>query len=322
MTDSILNKITSLFKDRQNETRLMGRDIRVSFEYFPPKTAEAEEKLWETIDHLSPLSPSFMTVTYGAGGSTRDKTLAIATEMQIRTGLPIASHLTCVAASRDEIHAVARNLWDNNVRHIVALRGDMPGGGVYVPHPSGYAYTSDLVEGLKKLAKFEVSVAAYPEKHPDAPSLDIDIDNLRKKLDAGADRAITQFFFEPHTYLQFLDKVRAKNIHNPIVPGILPIGSFSQVKKFAAQCGTHIPKHIAESFDGLDNDPKTSRMVGGIIAVEQCRVLYAMGIRDFHFYTMNKSDLVYGICHMLGIRPPQTTTHSGGVFSNPARANK
>lgn len=290
-----------------------GKDLCVSFEFFPPKTDEAEKALWIAAGKLATVRPDFMTVTYGAGGSTREKTHAIARQMQQQTGVDIGAHLTCVAASRAEIDAIADAYWNDGIKHIIALRGDMPGGGPYVPHPEGYPYTSFLVEGLKKRHDFRISVAAYPEKHPDAASLDADIDALQKKIDAGADRAITQFFFDPHVYLRFLEKVRARGIAQPVVPGILPIGNFSQAVKFARQCGAHIPDDIHQAFAGLDDDPETRKLVAAITAVEQCRVLYAQGIRHFHFYTLNKADLVYTICHMLGKRPPESAVSAASL---------
>jgi methylenetetrahydrofolate reductase (NADPH) len=277
--------------------------IRVSFEFFPPKTIEAEQNLWPAAQKLASLQPGFMTVTYGAGGSTRAKTQFTAKAIQDLTGIPMAAHLTCVAASKGEVNTVADALWQDGIRHLIALRGDMPGGGAYVPHADGYQYTSDLVAGLKRLHNFEISVAAYPEKHPDAPDLNTDLQALKRKLDAGADRAITQFFFEPATYMRFLEQARAIGITQPIVPGILPINSFSQVQKFAAQCGARIPDSIAENFAGLDDDAEVRKLIAAVTAAEQCQVLAGMGVRHFHFYTLNRADLVYAVCHLLGLRP-------------------
>lgn len=277
--------------------------IRVSFEFFPPKTIEAEQSLWPTAQKLASLRPGFMTVTYGAGGSTRAKTQFTAKAIQDLTGVPMAAHLTLVAASKGEVNTVADALWQDGIRHLIALRGDMPGGGPYVPHTDGYQYTSDLVAGLKRLHNFEISVAAYPEKHPDAPDLRSDLDALKRKLDAGADRAITQFFFEPATYMRFLEQARATGITQPIVPGILPINSFAQVQKFAAQCGAHIPDSISQNFAGLDDDAEVRKLIAAVTAAEQCQVLAGMGVRHFHFYTLNRADLVYAVCHLLGLRP-------------------
>lgn len=287
--------------------------LQVSFEFFPPKTPESDAALSDVSSKLATLQPKFMTVTYGAGGTTRAKTHETAVAMQRATGIPIAAHLTCVGAAKSEIDAVADAFWKDGIRHIIALRGDMPGGAPYVPHPEGYPYTSFLIEGLKKLHNFEISVAAYPEKHPDATSLDADIDALKKKIDAGADRAISQFFFEPVTFLRFVEKARARGITQPIVPGILPIHNFSQVVKFAAQCGTKIPDHLYNTFKALDQDPETRKLVSAITAAEQCKVLHAMGVRHFHFYTLNKADLVYAVCHMLGMRAGQTASDTDQV---------
>lgn len=282
--------------------------IAVSFEYFPPKTIEAEQNLWPVAQKLASLEPKFMTVTYGAGGSTRAKTQFTAKAIQDLTAIPMAAHLTCVAASKGEVNTVADALWQDGIRHIVALRGDMPGGGTYVPHPDGYQYTSDLVAGLKRLRPFEISVAAYPEKHPDAPDLHSDLIALRRKLDAGAERAITQFFFAPTTYMRFLDEAAKAGITQPIIPGILPIHSFAQVQKFAALCGASIPDAVAADFQGLEEDSEVRKMIAAVTAAEQCRVLAGMGVRHFHFYTLNRADLVYAVCHLLGLRPKDLRT--------------
>ncbi|HYL33354.1 MAG TPA: methylenetetrahydrofolate reductase [NAD(P)H] [Stellaceae bacterium] len=278
---------------------------RVSFEFFPPKTEEMEEKLWQTVKRVEPLAPRFVSVTYGAGGSTRARTHATVLRIRTDTALEPAAHLTCIGAPRDAIDAVGRLYWDSGIRHVVALRGDPPAGeGSYKPHPGGYAFAADLVAGLKRIAPFEISVAAYPETHPEAKSPEADLDNLKRKIDAGADRAITQFFFEVDVYLRFVDRARAHGIGVPIVPGILPVTNFAQVKKFAAVCGAAIPDWMPPMFDGLDADPDTRRLVAASIAAEQCRRLQAHGVDDFHFYTLNRADLIVAICHMIGVRGP------------------
>src|SRR6185437_14599974 len=278
---------------------------RVSFEFFPPKTEEMEEKLWHTVKRVEPLAPRFVSVTYGAGGSTRARTHATVLRIRTDTALEPAAHLTCIGAPRDAIDAVGRLYWDSGIRHVVALRGDPPAGeGSYKPHPGGYGYAADLVAGLKRIAPFEISVAAYPETHPEAKSPEADLDNLKRKIDAGADRAITQFFFEVDVYLRFVDRARARGIGVPIVPGILPVSNFGQVKKFAAVCGAAIPDWMPPMFDGLDADPDTRRLVAASIAAEQCRRLQAHGVDDFHFYTLNRADLIVAICHMIGVRGP------------------
>jgi len=276
---------------------------RVSFEFFPPKTAEMEARLWEVVKRLEPLSPHFVSVTYGAGGSTRERTHATVRRIREQTTLEPAAHLTCVAATRDEIDAVANEYWRAGIRHIVALRGDPPGGAArYDPHPGGYAYAADLVAGLRKVADFEISVAAYPETHPEAQSASHDIDVLKRKIDAGATRAITQYFFDTDLFLRFRDRVAAAGITVPIVPGILPVTNFAQVKKFSAACGASIPDWMASHFDGLDDDPDTRRLVATSLAAEQCRRLHANGVHEFHFYTLNRADLIVAICHLLGVR--------------------
>ena len=279
-------------------------DIAVSFEFFPPKSEKMNAQLWDAVTTLAPLNPSFVSVTYGAGGSTRERTHATVARIVSEAGLPAAAHLTCVDASRDEIGEVARAYWDAGVRHIVALRGDPadPSGG-FVPHPDGYAGAADLVAGLRTIAPFEISVAAYPETHPEAASADSDIDNLKRKLDAGARRAITQFFFSPEAFFRFRDKLAAAGIDAPLVPGILPVSNVAQARKFAAQCGAEIPAWMDALFEGLDDHPQTRQLVSATIAAELCRRLYAGGVRDIHFYTLNRAELAYAICHMLGIRP-------------------
>jgi methylenetetrahydrofolate reductase (NADPH) len=280
---------------------------RVSFEFFPPKTAEMEERLWAAIKRLEPLRPRFVSVTYGAGGSTRERTHATVHRIRQETPLEPAAHLTCVAATREEIDRVAHDYWAAGVRHIVALRGDPPGGiGTgYAPHGDGYAYAADLVAGLRKVADFEISVAAYPETHPTARSPGHDLDNLKAKLDAGANRAITQFFFDVDVFLRFRDRVAAAGIDVPIVPGILPVTNFAQLKRMAAACGASIPAWMGGHFDGLDDDPDTRRLVAASLAAEQCRRLHAAGVHEFHFYTLNRADLIVAICHLLGVRAPR-----------------
>ena len=281
------------------------RRLRVSFEFFPPKTAEMEQSLWESIRRLAPLKPNFVSVTYGAGGSTRERTHTTVKRILAETLLTPAAHLTCVAATRADIDAVIEAYAQAGVRHIVALRGD-PVGGVgerYAPHPGGYRNAADLVAGIKRIADLEVSVSAYPEKHPDSPSIAADIDMLKAKVDAGATRAMTQFFFENSLYFRYLDRVRAAGIDIPIVPGILPVQNFKQTKNFAARTGASIPAWLAERFDGLDDDPATRKLIAAAVAAEQVIDLVDHGVTDFHFYTMNRADLVYAVCHLLGLRP-------------------
>jgi methylenetetrahydrofolate reductase (NADPH) len=279
--------------------------VRVSFEFFPPKTEEMERNLWEAVERLAPLTPNFVSVTYGAGGSTRERTHTTVRRILKETALTPAAHLTCVAATRTEIDSVIRAYWDSGVRHIVALRGD-PTGGVgdkYAPHPGGYATSAELVGGIKRAGDIEVSVSAYPEKHPDSPDVEADIDMLKRKIDAGATRAITQFFFENDLYFRYLDRVRARGIGIPIVPGILPVQNFKQTVNFAARCGASVPRWLAERFDGLDDDVATRKLIAAAVAAEQVLDLVERGVTDFHFYTMNRADLVYAVCHLLGLRP-------------------
>jgi methylenetetrahydrofolate reductase (NADPH) len=279
--------------------------IRVSFEFFPPKTAEMEKTLWEAIARLAPLRPNFVSVTYGAGGSTRERTHATVKRIIAETMLTPAAHLTCVAATRPEVDAVIEAYAQAGVRHIVALRGD-PIGGVgqrFAPHPGGYRNAADLVGGIKRIADIEVSVSAYPEKHPDSADVTADIDMLKAKVDAGASRAITQFFFENSLYFRYLDRVRRSGIDIPIVPGILPVQNFTQTKNFAARTGASVPDWLAHRFDGLDNDPTTRKLIAAAVAAEQVLDLVDQGVTDFHFYTMNRAELVYAICHLLGLRP-------------------
>ncbi len=282
----------------------MPGDAEISFEFFPPKTEKMEQTLWASIEALAPLAPRFVSVTYGAGGSTRERTHSTVERIVRETAIPAAAHLTCVDATREEIDAVARAYWDAGVRHIVALRGDMPdAGGPFRPHPDGYDGAVALVEGLKAIAPFEISVAAYPESHPDSPSRAADIDNLKRKIDAGASRAITQFFFEPETFFRFRDDAAAAGISAEIVPGIMPVMNFASVKRMSAMCGTAVPGWLADLFDGLDDHPEARQLVAATVAAEMCRRLYAGGVRQFHFYTLNRAELVYAICHILGKRP-------------------
>ena len=279
--------------------------IRVSFEFFPPKTAEMEKTLWDAIARLAPLQPNFVSVTYGAGGSTRERTHATVKRIIAETMLTPAAHLTCVAANRPEIDAVIEAYAQAGVRHIVALRGD-PIGGIgerFAPHPGGYRNAADLVTGIKRIADIEISVSAYPEKHPDSADVAADIDMLKAKVGAGATRAITQFFFDNNLYFRYLDRVRKSGIDIPIVPGILPVQNFTQTKSFAASAGATVPGWLAHRFDGLDNDPTTRRLIAAAVTAEQVLDLVDQGVTDFHFYTMNRAELVYAICHLLGLRP-------------------
>jgi methylenetetrahydrofolate reductase (NADPH) len=282
-----------------------GRSISVSFEFFPPATEEMEGILWESIERLKPLAPDFVSVTYGAGGSTRERTHATVKRILAETDLTPAAHLTCVAATRAEVDAVVRSYREAGVRHIVALRGDSPGGpGTrYAPHPGGYENAAALVAGIRRIGDFEVSVSAYPEKHPDSPTVEADIDMLKAKVDAGASRAITQFFFENDLYFRYLDRVRARGIDIPITPGIFPVQNFKATAGFAARCGASVPGWLAERFRGLDHDPATRKLIAAAVAAEQVLDLVDRGVTDFHFYTMNRADLVYAICHLLGLRP-------------------
>lgn len=279
-------------------------DLKVSFEFFPPADATMESTLWASIQRLAPLAPRFVSVTYGADGSTRERTHNVVTRIQHETALTGAPHLTCIGASRGEILDIARRYWDQGIRHIVALRGDAPAGMVeYQPHPDGFAYGADLVAGLRRLADFDISVAAYPETHPEAKSAEQDLDNLKRKADAGATRAITQFFFDADDYLRFRDRCVAAGIRVSIVPGILPITRFPQVTRFAARCGARIPDWLAERFAGLDDDPDTRRLIAANVAIEQVSRLKRHGVSEFHFYTLNRAELTYAICYALGVRP-------------------
>jgi len=282
----------------------LAGDINVSFEFFPPKTEKMEEQLWSAIQTLTPLAPKFVSVTYGAGGSTRERTHSTVARIAKETPLAAAAHLTCVAASRAEIDEVADAYWEAGVRHIVALRGDPPEAGAkFQPHADGYSGAAELVEGLVKRHPFEISVAAYPETHPDALSAQGDIDNLKRKLDAGATRAITQFFFEPDTFFRFRDTVAAAGIDAEIIPGIMPVSNFAAVRRMSAMCNTDVPGWMGKLFEGLDDLPAARQLVSATLAAELCRKLYAGGVRDFHFYTLNRAELSYAICHLLGLRP-------------------
>lgn len=277
---------------------------QLSFEFFPPKTEALEAQLWACIRRLEPLAPRFVSVTYGAGGTTQARTHATVSRILRETGLTPAAHLTCVGASREEVNAVARGYWEAGVRHIVALRGDPPANAAgYEPHPEGYAYAAELVAGLRAVAPFEISVAAYPEVHPTALSAEADLDNLKRKIDAGATRAITQYFFDSTAFLRFLDRCAAAGITVPIVPGIMPVTNFAQAARFSAMCGASVPGWMGRLFEGLDEDAETRRMVSAVLAAEQVRLLQANGVDEFHFYTLNRPDLVYAIAHILGARP-------------------
>lgn len=290
------------YTNKLEEVVLNKREINVSFEFFPPKSEEMEGKLWEAINKLKNLNPSFVSVTYGAGGSTRERTHNTIKKILTETDLKPASHLTCIAASKNEVNKIIENYWQMGVRHIVALRGDMPSSSPnYQLRSDGYQHANELVAAIKKIADFEISVAGYPEKHPEARSLDEDIDNLKRKVDAGANRIITQFFFDTDVYFSFVEKCRKRQINVPIVPGILPVTNVKQTKHFANMCGAKIPKWMLEIFAGLDESEETRKLVAGIVAVEQCRILHNGGVDDFHFYTLNRADLTTAICHILGV---------------------
>lgn len=279
-------------------------DIDVSFEFFPPKTEKMAETLWESVATLAPLGPRFVSVTYGAGGTTRTRTHEQVVRIQKEANIPAAAHLTCVNATKEEVNAVARHYWEEGIRHIVALRGDPPeGASGYRPHPGGYENAADLIAGLKQVADFEISVAAYPEVHPDSPDAQADIANLKAKFDAGATRAITQFFFDPECFFRFRDEAARAGIESEIVPGIMPVMSFAAVQRMSDMCGTEIPSWMEGLFEGLDERPAAGQLVSATIAAELCRKLYAGGVRQFHFYTLNRAELSYAICHMLGKRP-------------------
>ncbi|MEO7635124.1 MAG: methylenetetrahydrofolate reductase [NAD(P)H], partial [Sphingomicrobium sp.] len=278
-------------------------DIAVSFEFFPPKSDAMAETLWRSVETLAPLKPRFVSVTYGAGGSTRERTHMTVERLVRETDLTPAAHLTCVGASRGEIDDIARSYWDVGVRHIVALRGDPPEPGTpFAPHPQGYANAAELVAGLKAVAPFDISVAAYPECHPDSADRAADLDNLKRKVDAGADRAITQFFFSADCFLRFQDAVAAAGMDIEVVPGILPMSNVAQTRRFAQACGAAIPDWLDQMYEGLDDLPAARQLIAATVAAELCGQLYAGGVRHFHFYTLNRAELSYAICHLLGVR--------------------
>jgi methylenetetrahydrofolate reductase (NADPH) len=285
----------------------IGDRIKVSFEFFPPKTDEMEARLWDTVQRLKPLKPKFVSVTYGAGGSTRERTGRTIKRILSETDIPAAAHLTCVGATCEDVDQVIREYDAIGVRRFVALRGDPAAGvgAVYKPHPGGYENGADLVAGLKRIGDFDISVAAYPEKHPQSPDFATDIEMLKRKVDNGATRAITQFFFDNDLYERYVERVRRAGIYIPIVPGVQPVHNFRQVANFSARAGAHVPAWLAERFDGLDNDPQTHMLVASAVAAEQVMDLVERGVSDFHFYTMNRADLVFAICHMIGIRSHQ-----------------
>jgi methylenetetrahydrofolate reductase (NADPH) len=302
-----MNAFESLDRHRPLFAEARG-DIAVSFEFFPPKTDAMAETLWNSIQTLAPLHPRFVSVTYGAGGSTRGRTHATVERILKETQLTPAAHLTCVGASRDEVDAVARDYWAAGVRHIVALRGDpSEPGSRFEPHPDGYQNAADLVGGLKKVAPFDISVAAYPEIHPDSESRKFDIDNLKRKIDAGADRAITQFFFSADCFFRFRDDAAAAGLDVEIVPGILPVSNVATTRRFAQACGAKIPDWLDDLFEGLDDLPAARQLIAATVAAELCGQLYAGGVRHFHFYTLNRAELSYAICHLLGVRAQRET---------------
>ena len=284
----------------------LPQGVRVSFEFFPPKTEKMMETLWDSIQTLKVLDPAMVSVTYGAGGSTRERTHNTVMRIKKETDLVPAAHLTCVEHTQDEVNAVADNYWDNGVTHLVALRGDPPDMEKgYTPTPGGYPYAADLVEGLKKRHDFDISVAGYPDVHPEAKSEDADLDNLKRKVDAGANRVITQYFFEPESFLRWRDKCVARGIEVPIVAGIMPVSDYHQIARFSKMCGAYVPEWLGKLYEGLDDHPETRRLVGATLAAEMCRVLAKHGVEDFHFYTLNRAELVYATCHMLGVRAKQ-----------------
>lgn len=281
-------------------------EIKASFEFFPPNSEEMERTLWRSVERLEPVRPQFVSVTYGAGGSTRERTHATIKRILADTDLVPAAHLTCVSASRSEVDEVVRSYRDAGVRHIVALRGDPPEGlgSRYEPHPEGYATTAGLVRGIKDAGPFEVSVSAYPEKHPESADFETDLAVLAAKVDAGATRAITQFFFDNTAYFRFVDRVRARGIDVPIIPGILPVSNFTKIVDFAEKCGTSIPASFAQRFEGFDDDPETRKLVAAAVAAEQVTALREQGVTEFHFYTLNRAELVYAMCRLLGLGTP------------------
>jgi methylenetetrahydrofolate reductase (NADPH) len=296
----------SVTEDKATSASAIRAPISVSFEFFPPGDATMEATLWDSVQRLAPLQPRFVSVTYGADGSTRTRTHNVITRIQTETPLTGAPHLTCIGAPRGEILDIARQYWDQGIRHIVALRGDPPAGVTkYEPHPDGFAYAADLVAGLKSIADFDISVAAYPEVHPEAPSAVFDLDNLKRKVDAGASRAITQFFYDTDAFLRFRDQCAAAGIETSIVPGILPITRFPQVLRFAGRCGASVPEWLQDRFAGLDSDADTRKLIAASVAIDQVQTLARHGLREFHFYTLNRAELTFAICHALGVRPQQ-----------------
>ena len=282
--------------------------IHVSFEFFPPADTAMEATLWRSLERLAPLAPCFVSVTYGADGSTRERTHALVTRIQRQTQLTGAPHLTCIGASRGEILDIARGYWDEGIRHLVALRGDPPQGqSSYRPRTDGFAFAADLVAGLRSVAPVDISVAAYPEMHPEAASAAADLESLKRKIDAGASRAITQFFYDIDVFLRFRDRCAAAGIDAPLVPGILPITRFPQVLRFAQRCGASIPGWLRERFDGLEDDAETRRLIAAAVAIEQVQELRRHGVSEFHFYTLNRAELTFAICHALGLRPRTRT---------------
>ena len=279
--------------------------LHVSFEFFPPKTPDMQARLWRSVEKLEPLAPDFVSVTYGAGGSTRERTHETVSRIVKETDLAVAAHLTCVAATRADVDSVLKEYWAAGVKHIVALRGDPPGGpgDPYTPHPGGYANAAELAAGARAIAPFEISVGCYPEKHPDSPSIAADIDMLKHKIDAGATRAISQFFYDNDVFLRYLDRARAAGIDIPIVPGVMPVTSFKGLRKMADLCGATVPGRLVKLFQSLDDDPGTRQLVAATVAAEQCLELAEAGVEHFHFYTLNRDDMAYALCHMLGVRP-------------------
>jgi len=291
------------FQNKIEEIIANQRKIKVSFEFFPPKNEEMEISLWNAISTLKNIRPEFVSVTFGAGGSTRQRTHNTINKIITQTNLRAAPHLTCVALSKEEIKEIALNYWQMGVRHIVALRGDMPAQSPnYQLHPQGYLFANELVFALKQIANFEISVAGYPEKHPESQNFAVDIDNLKRKIDSGASRIITQFFFDVNVYFDFVDKCLAKNINVPIVPGILPVSNVKQVKHFAKMCGTKIPNWMDSLFYGLDEKQETRHLIASVVAVEICRILHQNGVDNFHFYTLNRAQMTAAICHILGLK--------------------
>jgi methylenetetrahydrofolate reductase (NADPH) len=298
--------------------RLKGErvsDLHVSFEFFPPKTEAVQQRLWAAVEKLKPLAPDFMSVTYGAGGSTRERTHETVARIIKEARVPVAAHLTCVAATKAEVDQVLRDYWAEGVRHIVALRGDPPGGPGerYIPHPGGYANAAELAAGAKKIADFEISVGCYTEKHPDSPSAAADIDMLKRKVDAGATRGITQFFYDNDVYFRYVERVHAAGIAIPIVPGIMAITNFASVRKMADTIGATIPGRLVKLFQNLDEDPQTRQLIAATVAAEQCLALAEQGVKHFHFYTLNRDDLVFALCTMLGVRPTAQARPAGVV---------